>query len=113
MTYHGGPVMIYPQIYTIFWIPSQLQNAGSTGFSPQYALLQILNAAYLPSHGLLNIATQYYQTSGGTTSYIQNFGYWAGYAVDPIPSQRLAARIRRHQATASPMRSFAPRSRMS
>jgi hypothetical protein len=85
MTYHGGPVMIYPQIYTIFWIPSQLQNGGSTGFSPQYALLQILNAAYLPSHGLLNIATQYYQTSGGTTSYIQNFGYWAGYAVDTNP----------------------------
>jgi hypothetical protein len=44
-----------------------------------------LNAAYLPGHALLNIATQYYQTSGGTTTYIQNFGYWAGYYVDTSP----------------------------
>lgn len=90
LLYHGGPVMNsfsnpFIQIYEIFWLPSALQNHGTTGYSPNYGILQILLGAYLPGHGLLNLATQYYQTSGTTSAYVQNFGYLAGIYADTSP----------------------------
>jgi len=86
LLYHGGPVMYpYVQLYTIFWIPSKLQNGGFTKFSPKYSTINWFAAAYHGGHGLQNIATQYYQTSGGATAYIQNVGWAAGYYFDTAP----------------------------
>ncbi len=86
LLYHGGPVM-YPnvQIYTIFWNPGKLQNGGWTGFWGKYTTLNYYAAAYHGGHGLQNIATQYYQTTGGTTAYIQNVGWAVGYYLDTSP----------------------------
>jgi hypothetical protein len=70
LTYHGGPVM-YPnvQIYAIFWGPPTLQNGSWTGFSAKYGQISVYLTAYFAGHGLQNIATQYYQTIGGTTTF--------------------------------------------
>lgn len=86
LMYHGGPIM-YPgvEIYPIFWLPSRTQDGGSTGFSPKYPAILYYLAAYFAGHGLQNIATQYYQASGGTATYIQNAGGLAAYAFDGSP----------------------------
>ena len=36
LTYHGGPVMTSATTYAIYWIPSKLQNGGSTSVSSNY-----------------------------------------------------------------------------
>ena len=83
LTYHtGGSVMPYQLVYLIFWAPGHLQNGGATGFSPLYGTINYLHPAWIPSNSLLNIATQYYQTIGGVTSYVINTGYLAGVYVD-------------------------------
>jgi hypothetical protein len=83
---HGGPVMYSnAQIYTIFWRPSSLQNGAWTGFSPKYVMINYYLAAFIGGHGIQNIATQYYQTIGGTTAYVQNAGFAAGYYLDTSP----------------------------
>ena len=81
--YHGGQIM-YPsiQIYTIFWRPPQLQDGSGTAFSANYVTINYYHAAFIGGHGIQNIATQYYQTIGGTTTYVQNAGYAAGYYLD-------------------------------
>jgi hypothetical protein len=83
LIYHtGGSVMPYQLVYLIFWAPAHLQNGGATGFSAQYGTINYLHPAWIPSNSLLNIATQYYQTIGGVTSYVINTGYLAGVYVD-------------------------------
>src|ERR1700692_3691350 len=78
LIYHtGGSVMPYQLGYLIFWAPAHLQNGGATGFSAQYGTINYLHPAWIPSNSLLNIATQYYQTIGGVTSYVINAGYLA------------------------------------
>jgi hypothetical protein len=86
LLYHGGPVMNpYPLIYTIFWGPSRLQNGGATGYSSKYVTLEVYLSAYLAGHAIQNIATQYYQTVGSTTTFIQNGGGLAGFYYDTAP----------------------------
>ncbi len=86
LLYHCVPGMYpYIQFYTIFWNPGHLQNGGWTGFSPKYSTINFYAAAFHGGHGLQNIATQYYQTTGGTTAYIQNVGWAAGYYFDASP----------------------------
>jgi hypothetical protein len=83
LLYHaGGSVMPYQLVYVIFWAPAHLQNGGATGFSPLYGTINYLHPAWVPDNSLFDIATQYYQTIGGVTSYVVNAGYFAGYYVD-------------------------------
>jgi hypothetical protein len=104
LLYHaGGSVMQpFPIIYVIYWIPPALQNGGSTGYSTNYPFLTFFASAYYSGHGLGNNNTQYYQTIGGTTSYVNNFGGVAGIYFDTAYRPRVA-RIRQRPATASPM----------
>jgi hypothetical protein len=86
LMYHGGPIMYpYIQIYTIFWGPPRLQDGSGTAFSAKYRQINYYLAAFFGSHALQNIATQYYQTAGNTTTYVQNAGYAAGYYLDTSP----------------------------
>ena len=83
LLYHtGGSVMPYVLTYAIFWAPAHLQNGGATGFSAKYGTINYLHPAWVPSNSLFNIATQYYQTIGGVTSYVINAGYLGGVYVD-------------------------------
>jgi hypothetical protein len=89
LVYHtGGSVMPYQLVYLIFWAPPHLQNGGTTGFSPKYGTVNYLQPAWVPDNGLNNLATQYYQTIGGVTSYIVNGGYLSGVYVtqDALPA---------------------------
>jgi len=90
LLYHaGGSVVLpFPQIYSIYWVPPALQNGGSTGYSANYPGLTFFASAFYPSHGLDNNNTQYYQTIGGTTTYINNFGGPVGVYFDsnPLPA---------------------------
>jgi hypothetical protein len=83
LVYHGGNVMNpYVAVYDIFWAPPSLQNGGATGFSPLYGTVQALLGAWYTNHGLGNIATQYFQTVSGTTTYFMNNGGLGGFYVD-------------------------------
>lgn len=84
LLYHGGPVMSTVNTYAIFWVPSQLQNGGSTSMSAAYQTIEKNVLADYPGHGLDNNNTQYYQ---GTTTkkYIQNSGKLASSYVDTNP----------------------------
>ena len=83
LTYHaGGSIMPYQLVYLIFWAPGHLQSGATTGFSAKYGTVDYLHAAWVPDNGLNNLATQYYQTIGGVTSYIVNGGYLSGVYVD-------------------------------
>ena len=76
--YHGGPVMTTAVIYTIFWIPSNLQNGAPTSMSKAYMNLQNRFFADYPGHGIDNNNTQYYQVVNGVTTYAHNRGTFAG-----------------------------------
>jgi hypothetical protein len=83
LIYHAnGSIMPYQLVYLIFWAPGHLQNGATTGFSAKYGTVNYLSPAWLPDNGLNNLATQYYQTIGGVTSYIVNGGYLSGVYVD-------------------------------
>jgi len=87
LVYHAGGTVMTPNviIYNIFWRPPTLQNGAATAFSPNY--MTILNnlGYYYQGHSLGNINTQYYQTIGGVTSYIQNLGGGGGWYLDTSP----------------------------
>jgi len=88
LTYNGGPVMgPNIQIFPIYWLPAtgKLQNGAATSFSPLYQSINTNMAALFPAHGLFNIATQYYQKVGTTTSYVANAGGLGGAYVDTAP----------------------------
>jgi hypothetical protein len=84
LEYHsGGSVMLpYDAVYNIYWAPPTLQDGTATGFSSLYGTVTVLHNAWLPGHGLLNIATQYYQDDGVTTTYVVNGGGLGGFVVD-------------------------------
>jgi hypothetical protein len=84
LLYHSGGSVMNPWIavYLIFWVPSKLQNGSATGYSANYGTPTILTGAWLAYHGIQNIATQYYQTINGTTTYVSNSGGLGGYYVD-------------------------------
>jgi len=83
LVYHGGPVMQWGvKTYAIFWVPSTLQNGAATSMTAHYQTVQKNMLLDYPKHGIDNNNTQYYQVSGTTKSYIQNYGYLAGSYVD-------------------------------
>jgi hypothetical protein len=87
LLYHAGGAVMNPwiSVYLIFWVPPTLQTGGATGFTANYGTPTILTGAWLANHGILNIATQYYQTVSGTTTYVSNNGGLGGYYVDTAP----------------------------
>lgn len=84
VTYHAGGTVMQPyvEIFQIFWNPTNLQTGPSGGFKSTYGGPQTLVAAWFPTHGLFNTVTEYYQTIGGVTTYINNLGGRAGLVVD-------------------------------
>jgi hypothetical protein len=84
LVYHsGGSVMLpYAAVYIIYWAPPTLQDGTATGFSSLYGTVTLLHDAWLPGHGVMNVATQYFQTISGTTTYINNNGGLGGFVVD-------------------------------
>ena len=89
LTYHGGPVMTNATTYAIYWIPSKLQNGGSTSVSSNYENITEALLSLYPGHGIDNNNTQYYQTSRVGflffTNYIQNSGGLTAAYVDTNP----------------------------
>ncbi len=85
LLYNGGPIMPTVTTYAIFWNPPKLQDGTPTSIPAHYqAVLKSVLADY-PGHGLSNNNTQYYQTIGGITTYIQNTGKLGGFFVDTSP----------------------------
>jgi hypothetical protein len=87
LVYHGGPVMQASNtLYAIFWIPAKLQNGGATSMTVHYQTVETNLLKDYPAHGIDNINTQYYQTTGtGAKQYIQNKGAFGGSFVDTDP----------------------------
>jgi hypothetical protein len=86
LVYHANGPIMGPngvQAYAIFWDGGGvLQNGVATGFSANYGKPTLIASAWLQSHGLMSIATQYYQTIGGVTTYFQNMGGLQAFVVD-------------------------------
>jgi hypothetical protein len=84
LIYHAGGAVMNPSVttYAIFWVPAKLQNGASTGMSTHYRSVQTTMLADYAGHGIGNINTQYYQTVGGATSYIQNKGGFGAAYLD-------------------------------
>ena len=85
LLYNGGPVMPTVTTYAIFWNPPKLQDGTPTSIPAHYQAVQKNVLADYPGHSLGNNSTQYYQTIGATTTYIQNAGKLGGYYVDTSP----------------------------
>jgi hypothetical protein len=86
LIYHtGGPIMPSVNIYVIFWLPPKLQNGSATSLSKQYQDLQIRFMKDYPAHGIDNNNTQYYETVGARTNYINNVGQFVDSYVDTDP----------------------------
>ena len=83
LLYHsGGSIMPTTAIYSIFWIPSHLQNGASTSLSASYQNLMGRLASDYPANGIDNNNTEYFQIIGTTKTYIHNVGSNAGSYVD-------------------------------
>ena len=89
LLYHGGPVMLSPTTYAIFWVPATLQTGASTGMSAHYQNVQTAFLSLYPGHGIANNNTQYYMTQSTGffyyTNYIRNAGAFGGSYVDTSP----------------------------
>ncbi len=66
LNYYGGPVQTTPAVYIIFW--------GYQTYGDRNGVQSLLTTymSNMGGSGHNNIYTQYYQTSGGTTTYITN-----------------------------------------
>src|SRR5581483_5029603 len=82
LSYHGGPVMQTATLYTIYWTPPTLQTGAATSMPSKYKTIQNNLTSLYAAHGIDNINTQYYQTVGGPTKFIQNVGGSGGSYVD-------------------------------
>jgi len=84
LIYHaGGPVMTRgATFYAILWVPAHLQNGAATSMSPGYQNLMKRLLVDYGGHGIANMNTEYYQTIGGRTTYIQSTGRLGGSYVD-------------------------------
>lgn len=88
LLYHTGGSVMGPTvtIYPIFWIPAKLQTGTTTAFPANYEAVEVSMLYDYIGHGLGSIATQYYQVSGSTVSFVQNKGgLSASYYVDTAP----------------------------
>jgi hypothetical protein len=87
LSYNGGPVMPTSNVYTIFWQPSGYQfPSGYTANMNRY--FKDLQAANGKNTNTYVNATQYYEQSGSTTTYIQNHTTYKASSLDtdPLPS---------------------------
>ncbi len=83
LVYNGGPVMQWgAKTYAIFWVPAKLQSGGATSMSSHYQTVVKNLLLDYGKHSVDNNNTQYYQVSGTSKSYVQNYGYLAGSYVD-------------------------------
>lgn len=66
LTYGGGPVQTTPAVYIVFW--------GYQTYGDAHGVQNLLTTymTNMGGSGHNNIYTQYYQTSGGVTTYITN-----------------------------------------
>jgi len=86
LVYHsGGQTMSSVTTYAIFWLPLSLQSGAPTSMSASYRPIIRRFLADYPAHGIDNNNTQYYNTLGGTPTYIQNTGKFGGAALDTSP----------------------------
>jgi hypothetical protein len=65
LAYGGGPVQTVPHIFVVYWGPKWATS------DTEYTTLNGFYGA-IGGGGWINIDTQYYQTLGGTTTYISN-----------------------------------------
>jgi serine protease len=89
LSYGGGPVLTVPHMYLILWDFGGLVRQGHSGDPDFIGKLMTAFAPVYGGTGYANIATQYYQIVGGTTTYISNpssnASLWADNK-DKIPS---------------------------
>jgi hypothetical protein len=88
LLYHtGGSIMQSATLYAIYWIPlsGKLQNGNPTTLPVAYQNLQTRFLTDYAGHGIGNITTEFFQTSGSTRTYITNVGGLGGVAVDTSP----------------------------
>src|SRR5262249_2437002 len=82
LVYHGGPVMLTSTVYTIFWIPPQLQDGTATSLPSAYQTVQNTMLKEYWGHSIATMNTQYYQGSGSSKKYIKSTGSFGGSYVD-------------------------------
>ncbi|MGN6377767.1 MAG: hypothetical protein ACTHNU_02335 [Gaiellales bacterium] len=82
LTYHGGKIIKTSTTYAIFWLPPKLQNGHATGVSATYRSLITRYFHDIGGSGLMNSATQYYQTAGGVKTAIVNKSTFAASWTD-------------------------------
>lgn len=84
LLYHaGGSVMTGDiKFYVIFWVPAHLQNGAATTMPAAYQAVQRNMVANYGGHSLSAINTQYYQTIGSRTTYIDGNGLLVTSVVD-------------------------------
>jgi hypothetical protein len=83
LSYHsGGVIMPTVTTFAIFWNPPKLQDGTPTSIPAHYQTVIKNMLADYSGHGLGSNNTQYYQTVGSTTTYIQNVGKFGGFFVD-------------------------------
>ena len=81
LQYSGGPVEASGSTnYAIFWEPSLTASVNSV--TPTYNSLITRFLQDIGGTGLYGVATQYYQTTGGTTQNIANSSTFGGSYVD-------------------------------
>ena len=81
LQYSGGPVEATGSTnYAIFWEPTLTASVNSV--SPTYNSLITRFLQDVGGTGLYGVATQYYQTTGGTTQNIANSASFGGSYVD-------------------------------
>jgi hypothetical protein len=86
LVYHaGGVIMPTATTYAIFWNPPKLQDGTPTSIPAHYQAVLAGVLADYAGHGIGSNNTQYYQTIGATTTYIQNAGKLGGVFVDTSP----------------------------
>jgi hypothetical protein len=82
LLYHGGPVMLNPKVYAIYWIPAQLQDGSATSLTTAYQTVQSNMLKEYWGHGIATMNTQYYQGSGSAKKYIKSNGTFGAAFVD-------------------------------
>ncbi|HEV3253864.1 MAG TPA: hypothetical protein VG033_05635 [Candidatus Acidoferrales bacterium] len=78
LIYHPPGVVMQPStnFYAIFWLPAsgKLQNGAATTLPALYQTIEKKMLGDYPGHGIANNSTQYFQTVGSSTKYIQVAG---------------------------------------
>jgi hypothetical protein len=91
LTYRGGPVLLKPTMYLIFW------GFKANGDPNQVKALMVAYAKHIGKSALNNVLTQYYSGSGSTQQFIANPGAQFGGAysdnTNAIPAHPTDAQV--------------------